>query len=341
MRRYATVVSTSAYVPDREITNDALRDRFARTAPEFVDKMEASSGIRTRFWAPDSWATSDLALPAARLALERASLAPEDVDLVVVGTDSPDYVTPSTSVVLQHKLGAKRAGTYDVGCACASFPTALATAAALMAMQPRLANVLVVGAYMMHRLADPADPMLFFYGDGAGAVVLRTAKEPGVLGATFRADGAFAKHWGIFSGGTAEPASAESVREGRTRVRMIEKYPDHVNEEGWTAIVRALAEDAAFDVGAIDHAIFTQVRARTIERVMGRLSLPIDRAPMTMGKWGYTGSACIPMALDEAVTAGRVREGDLVVMVGSGVGYNQAGVALRVTSSLVGVRSNH
>ena len=337
--RHASLVSTSSYVPEREITNDALRDRFCRSAPGFVDKMEASSGIRTRFWAPDSWATSDLALPAARLALERASLTPADVDHVVGGTDSPYYPTPSTSVVLQHKLGATHAGTFDVGCACASFPTAVAAAAGLMAMQPRLANVLVVGAYMMHRLADPDDPMVFFYGDGAGAVVLRAASEPGVLGATFRADGSYAKHWGIFSGGTAEPATAASVREGRTRVRMLEKYPDEVNEEGWPALVRALAEENAFDVAAVDHAVFTQVRALTIERVMARLSLPLERAPMTMGKWGYTGSACIPMALDDAVSAGRVHDGDLVVMVGSGVGYNQAALAVRATAALVGARA--
>ncbi len=104
-----------------------LRKRFAHL-PEFVDKMEASSGIRCRWHAPEDWATSDVALPAARQALERAGVAPEDVDLIILGTDSPDYITPATSVVLQHKLGAKRAGTFDVGCACASFPTGLATA---------------------------------------------------------------------------------------------------------------------------------------------------------------------------------------------------------------------
>ena len=107
-------------------------------------------------YAPEDQATSDVALPAARQAVERASLAPEDLDLIVLGTDSPDFVTPATSTVLQHKLGAKRAGTFDVGCACASFPTGLAAAAGLIAANEALRNVLVVGVYQMHKLADIA-----------------------------------------------------------------------------------------------------------------------------------------------------------------------------------------
>ncbi|OYW01338.1 MAG: 3-oxoacyl-ACP synthase, partial [Acidobacteria bacterium 37-71-11] len=106
MTRYANIVATGRHLPEREVTNDELRARFDAAVPEFVDKMEASSGITSRWWAPDGWATSDVALPAARQALERAGRAPEEVDLIILGTDSPDYITPATSVVLQHKLGA-------------------------------------------------------------------------------------------------------------------------------------------------------------------------------------------------------------------------------------------
>ncbi|HEV2721742.1 MAG TPA: ketoacyl-ACP synthase III, partial [Thermoanaerobaculia bacterium] len=166
---YANIISTGCYLPEIEVTNDALRAKFNGTAPEFVDKMEASSGIRARWYAPAEWAASDLALRAAQQALARAAKEPSDVDLIILGTDSPDYITPATSVVLQAKLGAKNAGTFDVGCACASFPTALSTASGLMAVNPSLRTVLVVGVYMMHKLASDADPMIFFYGDGAGA----------------------------------------------------------------------------------------------------------------------------------------------------------------------------
>src|SRR6476469_2615320 len=146
---YANIVSSGSYLPDIEITNDALRARFAATAPEFVNKMEKASGILKRWQAPDGWAASDLALQAAKQALSRAGKPPEEVDLIILGTDSPDYITPATSVVLQSKLGAKNAGTFDVGCACASFPTAITAAAGMMATNPSLKTVLVVGVYMM------------------------------------------------------------------------------------------------------------------------------------------------------------------------------------------------
>jgi 3-oxoacyl-[acyl-carrier-protein] synthase-3 len=335
MTRHTAIRSTGIYVPEIEERNDALRRRFAQTAPEFVDRTEAASGIRTRFHAPRDWATSDLAVRAARVALERAGVSPGELDMILVGTDSPDYTTPATSVVVQHKLGAARAGTFDVGCACASFPTALAAASGLMATNPWMSNVLVVGAYMMHKLADPDDPMVFFYGDGAGAALLQPSAQPGLLSAAFRADGAYAGAWAIHSGGTAEPATEESVRAGRTRVRMLEKYPPEVNDAGWPAVVRMVAERNGFAVRDIDLVIFTQVRKRTIEKVMAALELPMAKTHTVMEKWGYTGSACIPMALDDALAHGRARPGDLVVLVGSGVGYNQAGIALRITDALV------
>src|SRR4051794_41944351 len=178
MSRYATIVATSRYLPEIRVTNDMLREQL-KHVPDFVDKMEVDTGIKQRWYATDDWATSDVALPAARLALEKAGRTPEDVDLIILGTDCPDYITPATSVVLQHKLGAKNAGTFDVGCACASFPTGLACAAGLMATNPGLKTILVVGAYLMHKLADPADPMVFFYGDGAGAAVLEASPAPG------------------------------------------------------------------------------------------------------------------------------------------------------------------
>jgi 3-oxoacyl-[acyl-carrier-protein] synthase-3 len=292
--------------------------------------MEAGTGIRKRWYAPEGVVTSDLALHAARQALERAGRSPEQVDLIILGTDSPDYLTPATSVVLQHKLGAKNAGTFDVGCACASFPTGLAAASGLIAANPAMKTVLVVGAYLIHRLADENDPTVFFYGDGAGAAVLEADSKPGFITAAMQADGAYHHHWGIFAGGTAEPASEAAVREGRTQVRMLERYPPEINQQGWPRLVRRLAEQGGFALGDIDMVIFTQVRQPTIEAVMADLGLPLARTHMIMEEVGYTGSACIPMALHDAVETGRIRSGALVVLVGSGVGYNQAGVALRM-----------
>jgi 3-oxoacyl-[acyl-carrier-protein] synthase-3 len=329
MSRFATIISTGSYLPEIEVSNDALRARLA-PVPDYVNKMEAATGILKRWHAPDDWATSDLALRASRQALERAGRAPEDVDLIILGTDSPDFITPATSVVLQDKLGAKHAGTFDVGCACASFPTGLAAAAGLIAVNPSLRTVLVVGAYMMHRLADPLDPAIFFYGDGAGAAVLAPADKPGFVASAMHADGSYNRYWGIYAGGTAEPASEAALRDGRTKVRLVQRYPPQINEQGWPRVVERLMHDGHFQISDVDLFIFTQVRKPTIMNVMSALGAPPERAHTIMETQGYTGSACVGMALHDATLHGRIGSGGLVVMIGSGVGYNQAGVAFRM-----------
>ncbi len=327
---FARIASTGMYLPERDVPNDDLRARFNARFPEFVDKMEASTGILRRWWAPEDWAASDLAVRAAQHALERAGKSPEEVDLIVLGTDSPDYITPATSVVVQHKLGARNAGTFDVGCACASFPTGLAAAAGIMASNKTIECVVVIGVYLMHKLASPDDPMVFFYGDGAGAAVLERSDTAGFLGAAFQADGAYAKSWGIYAGATAEPATEDAVRAGRTSVRMVDRYPPEINNDGWPRLVRKLAHNSGFGIAEIDFVIFTQVRKPTIELVMNDLGLPASKTHTIMEEWGYTGSACIPMALHDALEKKRIRKGDLVVLVGSGVGYNQAAAAIRM-----------
>jgi 3-oxoacyl-[acyl-carrier-protein] synthase-3 len=326
---FANIVATGSYLPEGEITNDMLRARFGDKA-EVVDKFEKATGILSRRQAPDEWAASDLAVRASEVALTRAGLTAADVDLIILGTDSPDYITPATSVVVQSKLGAVNAGTFDIGCACASFPTALSTAAGLMQANPSLRRVLVIGVYLMRKLAAPEDPAVFFYGDGAGAAVLEQTAEPGFIAAAFHADGSYHRKWLIQAGGTVEPSTEESVREGRTRVRMLERYPPEINLEGWPKLVRGVAANGGFGIDDIDFVIFTQVRKPTIEQVMSELRMPMAKTHMIMERWGYTGSACIPMALDDALARKKIAPGDLVMLIGSGVGYNQAAAAFRL-----------
>lgn len=329
MPETAAVVATGRYIPERRVTNDELRQRFEpHGKAELIDRFEASSGILQRFYAAPDQATSDLALKAAQQALSQAGRQPDDLDLIILGTDTPDRLTPATSVILQAKLGARRAGTFDIGCACASFPTGLATAAGLMAGNPTLRSVLVAGAYLMQRLADPDDPTVFFYGDGAGAALLEPAEDRGIGATAFMADGRYADHWGIMAGGTEEPASQEAVAAGRTRVRLQERYPPAINEEGWPAVMRELGRRGGFDPATVDLALFTQVNAGSIDAVCGTLGLPPERAPRLMAEYGYTGSACLPITLDHVLRSGQAGPGDRVALVGSGVGYNMAGVAL-------------
>ena len=333
MTRYATIVGTGRYLPEIEVPNEALKERVSSADPDLadvVDAFEGSTGIRSRWYAPRDWAASDIALRASEKALEAAGIGPKQVDMILLGTDTPDYITPATSTVLQHKLGAINAGTFDIGCACASFPTGVATAAGLLNTNQWMNYILVVGVYMMSKLAEPTDVVSFFYGDGAGAAVLSADTKPGYVTSAYLADGSYADHWAITSGGTAEPASVESVQEGRTKVRLLQRYPPDVNHVNWPKIVRSLAERGGFDIQEIDFAIFTQVRLPSIKLVMQDLGLPLEKTHWIMEEWGYMGSACIPMALDDAVEKGKVKPGDLLVLVGSGVGYNYAGVAIRM-----------
>lgn len=333
MTRYATIIGTGRYLPEIEVTNEMLKERVGKVNPalvEVVDKFQASSGIKRRWYAPREWAASDIALLACQRAVQAAGIKPEQLDMILLGTDTPDYITPATSTVLQHKLGAVNAGTYDIGCACASFPTGIAAASGLLATNPWMKYVLVVGVYMMSKLAQPEDVTSFFYGDGAGAAVLTADTKPGFITSAFLADGSYARNWGIFSGGTAEPASVESVQAGRTNVRLIQPYPPDINHINWPKIARALAERGGFALSDLDQIIFTQVRLPSIKLVMEDLGLPLSKTHWIMEEWGYTGSACIGMCLDDAIEQGKIKSGDLIALVGSGVGYNYAGVALRM-----------
>jgi len=324
MTRNATIVGTGHYLPPIERSNASMRERFG----EVIDKFEASSGITTRWYAPEDWATSDLAVEAGKAALKDAGLQASDLDMIILGTDSPDYITPATSVVTQHKLGAVNAGSFDIGCACASFPTGLNIAAGLLATNPHMKYVMVIGAYMMHKLSDwQNDVISFFYGDGAGAAILAVSDKPGFVTSTFFADGSYHKHWGIYAGGTYEPVTAEAVAAGRHQVKLVTPFPPEVNHVGWPARIRELAANAPFEMKDVDFALFTQVRLNSIKLVMDEVRLPMEQTHWIMDKWGYTGSACLPMVFDDARMLGKIKSGDLVAFIGSGVGYNQAGSA--------------
>jgi len=334
MERYANIIGTGRYLPKNEITNQTFSEWMGEVSPKLVDvvfKFEESSNIKTRFYADEDQTTSDLAVEAAKGAMADAGITPEDVDLIILGTDSPDYITPATSVVVQEKLGAKNAGTFDVGCACASFPTGLALAAGLISTNAHLKYILVIGAYMMHRFADVKhDVISFFYGDGAGAAVVAPSDKPGFISSSIFADGSYYKNWGIYAGGAAEPATLENVKNGKTQVKLVTPFPPEVNNIGWPKRIREVAKNGNFEINDIDFVIFTQVRLNSIKLVMEEVGLPLEKAHWIMDKWGYTGSACLPMAFDDARKLGKIKSGDLVVFVGSGVGYNQAAVAFRM-----------
>ncbi len=327
--RHATITGTGIALPSRVVTNAELAAQLGQEIEPFVS---GTLGIAERRWCTPDESTADLAVTAARRALEAAGRAPASVDLLIVATDTPEYVSPATASVVHGRLGLPtHAGTFDLNAGCAGFVTALDVAWKYLAADPRYTRILVVGVYAMSRYLDPHDKKtVTIFADGAGAALVEATGAPGILASELFADGRFCEGMGIFAGGTRTPITAEVLAAGdRNRLRFVQKYPASVNEEGWPRIVRAVLARAGASPDDVDLWLWTQVNRSTIVTVMETLGQPMARAHTVMHKWGYTGSACLPMALHDAVEAGRLRDGALVVLTGSGAGLAMGTVALR------------
>lgn len=325
----AKIIGTGSYVPEKVLTNTDLSKILGEDINEFVTEV---LGIRERHVCADDESTADIATYASRKALDAANVKSEDLDLIILATDTPEQLSPATSVVVQHRLAARNAGTFDINCACAGFVTALDTASKFIIADSGYGNILVVGAYAMSKYIDWKDKKTAtMFADGAGALVLQSSEDgPGFLAAKLRADGSFYDHMGIYAGGTRLPITEQVISEGRwNKVRFAKKYPAEVNTMGWPAIVLEVLTKAKLSVADVKLFLFTQVNLSTIKEVMSNLELPMERTHTIMDKWGYTGSACIPMVLDDAVRAGRLQRGDNVVMCASGGGLNMACAAFR------------
>jgi 3-oxoacyl-[acyl-carrier-protein] synthase-3 len=326
--RQATITGTGHAVPERVVTNAELGAALGEDIDPFVS---GTLGIRERRWCMPDESTVDLAHTASVRALESARCTAADLDLLIVATDTPEYVSPATASVLHGRLGASNAGAFDVNAACAGFVTALDMAWKYVRADERYRRILVVGAYAMSKYLDTHDKKTAtIFADGAGAVVVEASDAPGVLAARLRADGSLACGMGVFAGGTREPITEEVLRSGvRNHLRFVQKYPASVNEEGWPSIARETLGAIGAAPGDVDLWLWTQVNRSTIETVMRTLGLSMERAHTVMHKWGYTGSACLPMALDDAVRCGRLAPGDLLVMTGSGAGLAMGCLAMR------------
>jgi 3-oxoacyl-[acyl-carrier-protein] synthase-3 len=326
--REATITGTGSYVPARVVTNAELSRMRGEDIDDFVYN---TLGIRERRYCADDESTADLAVEAGKRALESARVSPEDVDLIIVATDTPEYISPATAPVVQARLGALKAAAFDVNSACAGFVTALDIAWKFLRADLRYEKILVIGAYAMSKFIDPHDKKTStIFADGAGAVVVEPSDSPGILASELFADGRLASGMGVFAGGTAEPITEQVLREGkRNRLRFVNKYPPEVNEEGWPRIARSVLGSISKKESDVQHWLWTQVNLSTIKTVMAKLGQPMERAHTIMDKWGYTGSACLPMALDDAVKKGKLRKNDLVMFTGSGAGLAMGCIAMQ------------
>ena len=324
MHRNPQILATGSYVPQRVVTNAEID---ALLGENTSDWLLANVGIRERRWMAPEQVTSDLIVEASQKALERAGINAADLDLIIVSTDTPDYLSPSTSVVVQYKLGAEKAGCYDVNSACAGWVTALDQGARYLMTDPALRYVLVAGGYGMSRYLDLKDKKTAnLFADGAGAVVLGVGEEAGFLGSNLLAVGAFHDALGIYSGGTSRPASAENLAQfGPPKVEFVKKFPKTFNTEYWPKLMQGALDKAGLSFDDVDHYYFTQLNLRTIEMMMEVLQQPIHKTHWVMDKWGYTGSPCVVMALDDAIAQGKgPKPGEVILFCASGGGISMA-----------------
>jgi 3-oxoacyl-[acyl-carrier-protein] synthase-3 len=324
MNRTAQILATGSYVPDHIITNAEV-DRLM--GADTADWLVANVGIRERRWMSPEQTTSDLIVEASRRALQKAGVSPEQLNLIIVSTDTPDYLSPSTSVVVQHKLGAGNAGAYDVNSACAGWVTALDQGARYVATDAGMDFVLVAGGYGMSRFLDLGDKRTAnLFADGAGAAVLGVGDAPGFLASNFLARGEYYDALGIYGGGAARPSTAENVAAyGPPVVQFVRKFPRTFNTEYWPLLIQGALDKAGLALDDVDHFFFTQLNLRTIETMMDLLGQPIEKTHWVMDKWGYTGSPCVVMALDDAISNGRgPKPGEIVLFCASGGGISMA-----------------
>jgi 3-oxoacyl-[acyl-carrier-protein] synthase-3 len=317
---HSRITGTGSRLPDRVVTNQDLESRV-ETSDEWI---VSRTGIRERHIAADGEFTSDLALGAARNALEAAGRTPADVDLIVLATSTPDMVFPSSACLLQAKLGARNGGAaFDVQAVCSGFVYALATADLYVrAGQARCA--LVVGAEVFSRILDWKDrSTCVLFGDGAGAVVLEPSDQPGILSSHLHADGS---HAGILN--TPGHVCGGAVQ-GDPTLKMdggaVFKLAVRVLEEGAR---EALAANG-LEVADLDAYIPHQANVRIVSHVARKLGLPDSKCIVTVDRHANTSAASVPLALDAAVRDGRVKRGNLVLLQGVGGGFTWGSVLLK------------
>lgn len=316
----AHILSTGSYAPARVVENTWFNELLG----EDVDTwLRTHVEIYRRHWCGDDESTADLAERACRIALQRAGCAPDEVDLLIVATDTPEFISPSTASVVQDRLGLHRAGTFDLNAACAGFVTALDVGCKYIQADPRYRRVLVVGAYAMSKYLNLEDKKtVTLFADGAGAALLGAVegREKGYQASRLLTQGEYNSWMGIYAGGASEPVTPDSIARHTNQLQFVHKFPKELNPETWSGLALELCREKSIEPYDVHHFFITQININSIRETMDRLGLPHTRAATIMHEYGYTGSACIPMAFDQWMQAGKVKEGERVLFIGSGGG---------------------
>lgn len=308
----AKIVGVGSCVPEKIVTNNDL-SKSIDTSDEWI---VTRTGIKERRVSDDKTATSDLAIVAARKALAKANLPVDQLDLIIVGTTSPDYLFPSVACLLQKQLGATNAAAFDISAACSGFNFALTTATQFIENKT-YKNVLVVGADTLTKYLDWKDRgTCILFGDGAGAVVLSATDDgTGVLASWLKAEGQLGDKLTMPGGGSRDPEQKKG-RFIKMEGKDVFKFATRVLEES----IYAALKKAQLKVSDINLLIPHQANVRIINHVAKKMGLPQDKVYVNLHKYGNTSAASIPIALDEALADGKIKSGDIIALSGFGAG---------------------
>ena len=323
----AAIAGFGAHVPTKVLSNADL-EKMIDTNDEWIIQR---TGISERRIAGEGESTSSMAIDAARKACENAGMAPADVDLIIVATMSPEMLVPSTACFVQQGLGAGKAAAFDISAACSGFIYAL-TVARRMIETGQVGNALVIGAETLSRFTDYTDRgSCILFGDGAGAVLLKaTQGEEGVLYTTLHSDGSGWDLIHIPAGGSRQPSSHATVddRLHYLKMRGREVYKFAIEKMQW--LLDDCMKACHLGVDDVTMVVPHQVNIRIIESATQKLGFPLDKVFVNIEKYGNTSAASIPIALEEAVRAGKIGKGSTIILVGFGAGLTWAGAVVKL-----------
>lgn len=313
----AGIIGIGSYVPEKKITNLDM-EKIVETSDEWITTR---TGIKERRVVSEGEHTSDLALEASKRALRDANMKPEDVDLIIVATMSPDLPTPATACILQDKLGCHNVPAFDISAACSGFIYGLSVAMGYI-NSGLYENVLLVGAEAMSRIVDWTDrSTCILFGDGAGAAVIgRVPEDRGILGFDMGSDGSGAKYLLIPSGGVSNPSTEKTIASRENYIRMDGSEVFKFAVRRMDQVSKSVMEKLDLEIEDIDLLVPHQANIRIIDSAVKKLKIDRDKVVINLDRYGNMSAASIPVALDEAVKSGRVSDGDKILIVGFGGG---------------------
>lgn len=323
----ARISATGSYVPAKKLTNQDL-EAMVETSDEWIT---ARTGIKERRIASKSQACSDLALKASQNALKQRGIQPDELDLIIVATVTPDTFVPSAACVLQEKLGASNAAAFDVNAACSGFIYALSIADSFI-RSGQFGKVLVVGSEVLSKITNWQDrTTCILFGDGAGAVIVEPAagKDGRILSVNIHADGSKGDLLRIPAGGSKMPVSEETVKHGLHYLQMSGNETFKVAVKTLESLVLQTLEANGLESSQIALLIPHQANLRIIKATAERLGIPMDRVAVNIDRYGNTSAASVPIALDEAAKSGKLKHGDYVLLEAFGGGLTWASALLK------------